>query len=56
MCVILVVGMMRYNFVDFIFKFGPVVQEDISFKDISYQSIALVALLFSRAKPLVPFW
>ena len=38
------------------FEFGPVVQEKMSLKDISYLAGALAALLFCGAEPLVQVW
>ena len=39
---------------EIIFEFGPVVQEETLFKDIS--NLELAALSFSRAQPFVQFW
>ena len=54
-------GHYEKQFFKIIFDFGPVVQEGMSFKDISYLEIwqplsgALAALLSSGAEPLVQF-
>ena len=45
---------MRNNSVK-LFKFGPVVQEEMSLKDISYLEL-LQPPLFGRAEPFVLFW
>ena len=45
---------MRNNSVK-LFEFGPVVQKEMSFKDI-FLSRALDALFFSGAVPFVQFW